>query len=113
MRRVGERTSARCCIARSGRPPLETTAEMSPPSSEAAHKAAAAPVEAPKYPIGCGGHVSSLVSQPVPSTRRRASSPMSNTFVRSDSSAGVNRSKSNVPNPARFRASATCRLRGL
>lgn len=38
---------------------------------------------------------------------------MSKTFSRSVSSAGVSRSKSRVPRPARFMAAATARLRGL
>ncbi len=38
---------------------------------------------------------------------------MSKTFARSASSAGVSRSNSRVPRPARFKAAATDRLRGL
>lgn len=38
---------------------------------------------------------------------------MSNTFVRSNSSAGVSKSNTNVPRPARFSIDATKRLRGL
>lgn len=46
--RVGAVTTPRRWAARSGRPPRDTTAAMSAPGSVAAHKAAAAPVLAPK-----------------------------------------------------------------
>ena len=45
---TGARTSASRAAARSGRPPRETTAEISSPNSAAAPSAAAAPVLAPK-----------------------------------------------------------------
>ena len=52
MSSVGAFTSASRGVARSGRPPRETTAAISPRNSAAAHSAAAAPVLAPKWATG-------------------------------------------------------------
>lgn len=109
MSRVGARTSSRHGPARSGRPPRDTTAPMSG-SSAAARSAAAAPVLAPKYPIGAD---SRSRSQRVAPASLPASVPMSKTLCLSASSAGVSRSNSSVPRPASCNTSATARLRGL
>ena len=75
---VGARTSASRGAARSGRPPRDD--HRGPPGRPAAaQSAAAAPVLAPKYPIGGARHSRWARTQDVTSASRPASSSMSKT----------------------------------
>src|SRR5450756_273863 len=113
MSRVGHRTTGSFALARSGRPPRDTTAPTSFPGEAAAHRAAAAPVLAPKYPQGSAATSGCRRIHAVTASKRLPSSSMSKTRWRSALSSSVSRSNNSVAKPVAWKARAIDWLRGL
>ena len=117
MSSVGASTRASASPARSGRPPREITARTRAGRAAAAMSAAAAPVLAPKQPIGSAASAGWSPAQSIAAITRSASRSMSkrNWPVCSStaSSSRVSRSSSSVANPPSTRTFATARLRRL
>ncbi len=110
---VGAVTRSMTGMARSGRPPRETTAATASPRSAAATRPAAAPVLAPKKPTGRVRTSGRSRSQAVAARTLRPSRSMSKTLPRSAASGDVSRSNSSVAQPWSTRARATATLRVL